>query len=83
MNDLQQTALGLVTEALTRYIDLPRDGLQMSSVLKEIGVDSLTLAELLFELEDRVGQAIPDLASQPITVSDVVTLLQPYLQAAA
>lgn len=83
MNDLQQTALGLVTEALTRYIDLPRDGLQMSSVLKEIGVDSLTLAELLFELEDRVGQAIPDLATQPITVSDVVSLLQPYLQAAA
>jgi len=83
MNDPQQTALGLVTEALTRYIDLPRDGLQMSSVLKEIGVDSLTLAELLFELEDRVGQAIPDLATQPITVSDVVALLQPYLQAAA
>lgn len=82
MSDTQNKALGLVTDAISRYIDLPPEGLQMSSVLKDIGVDSLTLAEMLFELEDRLGQPIPDQATPPVTVNDIVTLLQPYVQEA-
>ncbi len=81
MTDLHTVAFDLVTQALTRYIDLPADGIQMSSVLKDMGVDSLTLAELLFELEDRIGQQIPDVTTPPALVSDVVALLVPYLAA--
>lgn len=81
MTDLHTAAFDLVSQALTRYIDLPAHGIQMSSVLKDMGVDSLTLAELLFELEDRIGQQIPDVATQPVLVSDVVALLVPYLAA--
>ena len=81
MTDLHATAFDLVTQALTRYIDPPVEGIQMSSVLKDMGVDSLTLAELLFELEDRIGQQIPDVATPPVLVSDVVDLLVPYLAA--
>lgn len=81
MTDLHTAALDLVTQALTRYIELPAEGIQMSSVLKDMGVDSLTLAELLFELEDRIGQQIPDVTTPPVLVGDVVTLLVPYLAA--
>lgn len=81
MTDLHTTAFDLVTQALMRYIDPPAEGIQMSSVLKDMGVDSLTLAELLFELEDRIGQQIPDVATPPVLVSDVVDLLVPFLAA--
>ena len=81
MTDLHTAAFDLVAKALTRYIDPPAGGIQMSVALKDIGVDSLTLAELLFELEDRIGQQIPDVATPPVLVSDVVELLVPYLAA--
>ena len=81
MTDIHTAAFDLVAKAITRYIDPPAEGIQMSSVLKDMGVDSLTLAELLFELEDRIGQQIPDVATPPVLVSDVVALLVPYLAA--
>jgi hypothetical protein len=41
----------------------------------------LTLAELLFELEDRLGVSIAETSTLPTLVSELVTLVEPYLGA--
>lgn len=49
--------------------------------LADIGVDSLMLAELMFEAEDRLGISIDSNVPPPKTVGDMVTLID-SLQAA-
>lgn len=49
--------------------------------LADLGVDSLMLAELMFEAEDRLGIAINSSVTAPRTVGDMVALIN-SLQAA-
>ncbi len=83
MNTPTAIGLNLVRQALVRYSDTPSDQIQLDTVLADIQVDSLTLAELLFELEDRLNTTIADATEVPKLVSDVVTLILPYLDNAA
>lgn len=43
--------------------------------LSELGVDSLMLAELMFEAEDRLGITIESNVAPPKTVGDMVDLI--------
>ncbi|WP_375212548.1 acyl carrier protein [Aquabacterium sp.] len=79
MMDKATQTLQLVRQALTRYVDTPPADIGLASNLKELGVDSLTLAELLFELEDRLGTPIADATEVPQQVGDVVALILPYV----
>lgn len=49
--------------------------------LADLGVDSLMLAELMFEAEDRLGISIGSDVAAPRTVADMVALID-ALQAA-
>lgn len=49
--------------------------------LADLGVDSLMLAELMFEAEDRLGISIDSSVTAPRTVGDMVALIE-ALQAA-
>ena len=49
--------------------------------LADLGVDSLMLAELMFEAEDRLGISIDSTVKAPKTVGDMVALIE-SLQAA-
>ena len=51
------------------------------ALLADLGVDSLMLAELMFEAEDRLGIAIDSTVKAPKTVGDMVALIE-SLQAA-
>lgn len=51
------------------------------AVLADLGVDSLMLAELMFEAEDRLGISIGSDVPVPKTVGDMVALID-SLQAA-
>ncbi len=82
MNSLTSTGLQLVRQALQRYTDTPSDQIGLDTVLSDIQVDSLTLAELLFELEDRLHTTISEAKDMPRLVSDVVSLILPYLDSA-
>ena len=79
MTDKAELALQLVRQALCRYIDVPPEQIERETVLKSVGVDSLTLAELLFELEDRLGKSMPDPAAPPQKVQDIIDILMPHL----
>lgn len=79
MNHKETYALNLVRQALSRYTDTSSDQIQLASSLADLDVDSLTLAELLFELEDHLGTSIPETTAAPKLISDIVTLIEPYI----
>lgn len=49
------------------------------AVLAELGVDSLAMLELIFEFEDRYSIDIPDDATPPKTVGDLVTFVDGFI----
>lgn len=51
--------------------------------LADLGVDSLMLAELMFEAEDRLGISIGSDAEAPTTVGDMAALIDKLLAAKA
>ena len=79
MNPRTETALTLVRESLARYTDTPVADMAMDTVLADIQIDSLTLAELLFELEDQLGTTIPEATEVPKQIGDIVALIEPYV----
>lgn len=79
MNDQTAYALNLVRQALSHYTDAPINNIQLDTALADIQIDSLTLAELLFELEDRLGTSISETSTLPKHVSDLVELILPCI----
>lgn len=53
------------------------------ALLADLGVDSLMLAELMFEAEDRLGIAIDSNVTIPKSVGDMVQLIDSLLAAKA
>jgi acyl carrier protein len=53
------------------------------ALLADLGVDSLMLAELMFEAEDRLGIAIDSNVTMPKSVGDMVQLIDSLLAAKA
>jgi acyl carrier protein len=82
-NATNLSPLALIQEALRPYTDANLEGLNSETRFIDIGIDSLTMAELLFELEDRLGVTLDDSADIPQTVGQVMALVQSHLPAAA
>jgi acyl carrier protein len=76
---VSSAALDLVREVLAEYIDVSNIHVAESTELVAIGVDSLTLAEMLFALEDRVGTHVPEPVTVPTRIADLVALIEPYV----
>jgi len=73
------TALNLLHQVLGHFTDAAPEQIVPEAALTDLQVDSLTLAEMLFELEDRLGVTLPEPAVRPQTVADVLGLIEPYL----
>lgn len=54
-----------------------------SALLADLGVDSLLLAEMMFEAEDRLGISIAADVKVPKTVGEMVSLIDALLAAKA
>ncbi len=79
MNPAPLTSLDLVRQALSHYSDAPPAGIVPEAELAALKVDSLTLAELLFELEDRIGVTIAESQSPPRRIGDILALIEPHM----
>jgi acyl carrier protein len=73
------TSLDLLRQVLGHFTDTPAEQIVPEAELVNLQVDSLTLAEMLFELEDRIGESMPEPAERPRTVADVLALIEPYM----
>ena len=61
--------------------DLTKKGFNEASKIKEIGIDSLDLVEVIVAFEKKFKIAIPDFELEKVqTVADVIALLQKYLK---
>lgn len=58
---------------------IAEDKLQPGATLESLGLDSLAVIEFLFQIEDQFGIQIPDQASPPRTLDEMVQLLEPLM----
>ncbi|MDP3251227.1 MAG: phosphopantetheine-binding protein [Hydrogenophaga sp.] len=65
----------LIRTFLVDRLGVEPDQVQPASLLADLGVDSLMLAELLFEAEDRLGIQIPSDIPLPSTVAEMQATL--------
>jgi acyl carrier protein len=61
----------LIRNFLTERLGVEPHQIQPEALLTDLGVDSLMLAELMFEAEDRFGIEIASDLSPPRTVADM------------
>lgn len=79
MNTTTLHALNVVRTALARYTDAAPDQMQPDTKLADIQIDSLTQAELLFELEDQLNVRMAEPPAPPQTIADLIALVEPYI----
>ena len=73
----------LIRHFLHERVGTPHDQVVNDALLADLGVDSLMLAELMFEAEDRLGISIDSNVTIPKTVGDMVQLIDTLLAAKA
>lgn len=76
----RETLIALFREIAAHVDDRPYDDVAPDSVLSELGIDSLSMMQIVGELEARLAIAIPDEAlAELLTVSDLVDAVAPHL----
>ncbi len=62
----------LLRAFVKKHVDHPPEHIDVNSKLAEIGIDSLNLLELLFEVEEKFGVRFPNDMPRPETVGELV-----------
>lgn len=67
----------MVVDFLAERFELDRDRLQTGASLRDLGLDSIIMLDVLLDVEDRLGVKLSDLAmpANP-TIGDIVALIQ-------
>jgi acyl carrier protein len=73
----------LIRQFLHERVGTPHDQVVNEALLADLGVDSLMLAELMFEAEDRLGISIDSNVTIPKTVGNMVQLIDTLLASKA
>lgn len=71
----------LIRNFLQNRLGVAPEQVRDDSVLADLGVDSLMMAELMFEAEDRLNISIGNDQTVPVTVADMQRILDPLLAA--
>lgn len=72
--------LELIQRAIGKYCDcdVPANEIVPDALLADLNLDSLSLADLLFAVEDALNRSIVDLSKRPKTVADLMVLIEPF-----
>lgn len=68
-------SLTLIREFLDSRLEIAPETVLPESKLDDLNVDSLMLAEIMFEFEDRFNLTLPRNLESPRTVGDLVALM--------
>jgi acyl carrier protein len=74
--------LDIIKDYLDRHADNPPENLTPETKLDELGIDSMALLELIFEMEDKHGIRLPDNVPTPENVGQLLKLIEQYKPAA-
>ncbi len=69
-------AIELIRQFLVDRLGVAEADVQPEALLADLGVDSLMLAELMFEAEDHLGTEIPSNQTPPNTVAEMVAIIE-------
>ncbi len=70
-----------LARVLSEKYDVPREAISPEATLTELGLDSLTIVELLFDVEDEFGIEIPEERATFQTLAEAAALVEELVQA--
>ena len=74
MQDMQ--TLELLRDYLHKKASVEPARVVPQTRLEDIGVDSLILIDLMFELEESLNVRVPDASTRPATISELIDLFE-------
>ena len=72
-----------LSEILVEKYNVRSDAVRPEATLAELGLDSLSLAELLFDLEDKFDIEVPEDRAQLSTLGEAAALVDELIRAKA
>ena len=75
------TPYAFMAEVLSEKYDVPREAISPEATLTELGLDSLTIVELLFDVEDEFGIEVPEERATFQTLAEAAALVDELIQA--
>ncbi len=70
-----------LAQVLSEKYDVPREAISPEATLAELGLDSLTIVELLFDVEDEFGIEVPEERATFQTLAEAAALVDELIQA--
>ena len=75
------TPYTFLADVLSEKYDVDPDAISPEATLTELGLDSLTIVELLFDVEDEFGIEVPEERDTFETLAEAAALVEELLQA--
>jgi len=75
------TPYAFLAELLSEKYDVAQDAISPEATLTELGLDSLTVVELLFDVEDEFGIEVPEERATFETLAEASALVDELVQA--
>jgi len=70
----------VVAKLLAKSLDVPVESIQPDTALEALGADSLTVIELIFDLEDEFDVKLGDERPKLVVVQDIANHIDIYLE---
>ena len=75
------TPYAFLAEVLSEKYEVDQDTIRPEATLTELGLDSLTVVELLFDVEDEFGIEVPEERATFQTLAEAAALVEELVQA--
>ena len=75
------TPYAFLADVLSEKYDVDPDAISPEATLTELGLDSLTIVELLFDVEDDFGIEVPEERATFETLAEAAALVEELVQA--
>jgi acyl carrier protein len=75
------TPYAFMAEVLSEKYDVAREAISPEATLTELGLDSLTIVELLFDVEDEFGIEVPEERATFQTLAEAAALVDELIHA--
>ena len=75
------TPYAVMAEVLSEKYDVDREAISPEATLTELGLDSLTIVDFLFDVEDEFGIEVPEERATFQTLAEAAALVDELVQA--
>ena len=75
MENRESAVFGQLAEGLAERLDRPTDSFTPETTIESLGLDSLDIAELMIEMESRLGIEI-ETDRKILTLGDIVVMIE-------